>query len=330
SIPDRQMTYLTDGGEKLLAADLEEMEKKLSDNGMPAECVFELQYKLTASFGDNVCKAVSMQGAGTTADEYTYTRGVPPESADELAVTDMTADQLGAAIGDTIKIHIGSEEREFIITGLFQSMNNLGEGIRLHEDAEIPFSLLCGTCSYQVNFTDNPDDEETEKRIEKLEELYPEANSIHTSGEVVAETTGVADTLSLVRNLIAVIAAIIIVLVSVLMERSMIAKEQGEIAVLKAIGFRDASIISWHTKRFIITACISAVIAVALVLPVTSLVINPVFAMMGASEGVEYTMNIPEVFIAYPLALIAVMALSVMFTSIYTKKITASQTADIE
>ncbi|MBQ9079117.1 MAG: FtsX-like permease family protein, partial [Ruminococcus sp.] len=109
-----------------------------------------------------------------------------------------------------------------------------------------------------------------------------------------------------------------------------IAKEQGEIATLKAIGFKTSSIVAWHSMRFIIIGFISSIIAVILSTPVTKLSITPVFKMMGAAFGVEYEINPVEVFVIYPLILLFVTLFSSVLTSLYTRKIKASQAAAIE
>ena len=74
----------------------------------------------------------------------------------------------------------------------------------------------------------------------------------------------------------------------------------------------------------------SASVLAALCLPLTNLAIDPVFGIMGAVEGVEYTIDPLEVFVSYPLIILAATALSAFLTALYTKTVKASDTANIE
>ena len=62
--------------------------------------------------------------------------------------------------------------------------------------------------------------------------------------------TGAAGPINAMKYLLLMIALIIVALVSVLMERTFIAAEKNQIALLKAIGFNGGKIVFWHVFRF--------------------------------------------------------------------------------
>lgn len=324
-----QMGFMTADGRDRLEQKLEELEQTLAENGMPAECVNEIMIKPTLVHGDKVCKSQAMQGIGTTADQYVYFEGTPPQNETEIAVTKLIAEKLDARIGDTITIRQSTGDKEYLITALFQSMNNMGEGVRLHEQAELDFLQTAGFFAYQINFTDSPDKREIENRIEKIKELY-DTDKVYTAGEYVDTIVGVSDILDGVRALVLAIVLIIIILITVLMERSFITKERGEIAILKAIGFRNGKVVAWHTMRFGIVSILSTIISLLLLKPLLEIAITPIFRMMGADFGVKYEIVPLEVYVSYPLIVLAVTILSAFLTALYTRSITASETANIE
>ena len=153
---------------------------------------------------------------------------------------------------------------------------------------------------------------------------------VMTSSEMVETMTGVAGAIDAVKYLTLGLVIVIIALVTVLMERSFIAKEQGEIATLKAIGFNTPSIVKWHSLRFVIIGVVSSLVAILLSTPATNLAIDPVFKMMGAYFGVEYIFKPIEVFVIYPIILLAATIISSVLTSLYTKTIKPSQATTIE
>ena len=133
-----------------------------------------------------------------------------------------------------------------------------------------------------------------------------------------------------VKALVLMVVMIIIVLVTVLMERSFIAKESGEIAILKAMGIGNGTIVSHHVLRFAIVGIVSTVIALVLMVPAMVLSIGPIFNMMGASYGVEYEIVSMEVYLIYPLIVLTVTVVSAFLTALYTGTISASVSVGIE
>ena len=126
------------------------------------------------------------------------------------------------------------------------------------------------------------------------------------------------------------VALIIVILITVLMERSFIAKERGEIALLKAIGFSNKSIVMWHSLRFVIVSVISTIISLATLIPLTNFAVGPVFSMMGANYGMEYAIEPIQVFVIYPLIVMVTTLVSAILTALHTRTIKSSEVSGIE
>ncbi|MBR1863764.1 MAG: hypothetical protein IJ806_06735 [Ruminococcus sp.] len=78
------------------------------------------------------------------------------------------------------------------------------------------------------------------------------------------------------------------------------------------------------------TMNIIVLLSAALCLPMTSLCMDPIFGMLGISYGLEYDIRPLQVFLLLPLASMAETAAAAGLTSLYTLKIKASDTSDIE
>lgn len=323
------MSMLSADGRKITEDKLEEIETVLAENGIPAKCAIEVLFPLNLISGENSCKAQAYQGIGTTADMYRYFEGTPPQNANEIAITPLTAEKLGATIGDTVTIQHTSGDREYVITAFFQSMSNMGECVRLHENAETDFLQANGFLSFQIDFEDHPDEQEIRQRIERMKEIF-HTEKIRTASEYAENAVGVAGILDRVKLLVLFLVMIVIMLITVLTERSFITKERGEIALLKAVGFNNGAIISWHTHRFGIVGLIASAIALIFTKPLTRLSIDPVFQMMGANYGVTYRIIPLEVYVIFPLIVLAVTILSGFFTALCTRTIAAAEASSIE
>ena len=324
------MEAMTENGREKLEKHLDDIEETLVENDMPAKSYYETVFNLPVVYGENENNVCIYQGTGTTMDMYDYTAGTMPKNTNEIAITRLTANKLKVNIGDTVTIKTIDGDKEYIITAFFQSMNQQGNGIRLHSDEEINYIQANGSVGTQIMFTDNPDDKEIERRIDEIQKLFPDYENIKTCAEATADMLGVTETLAAVKSLVAVLTIVLAALITVLMERSFIAKEQGEIALMKAIGTRNGKIYAYHALRFLFVGVIAVIFAEIFAMPLTHLCIDPIFKMMGMELAVEYIVNPLELFFIFPAIVLVTTTLSAFLTSLYTRKIKSSDTAGIE
>lgn len=326
-IPNECM--LEDGQEKI-EEHLDDIEDKLAENGIPAKCYQEMMFTLPVVYGENESNIPIYQGTGTTMDMYEYTAGTAPQYTNEIAITRIAAEKLKANIGDTVTIKTIDGDKEYMITAFFQSMNQQGYGIRLHSDEEINYIQAQGYINTQIMFTDNPDSKEIQRRMDEIQSIFPDYENIQTSAEATADMIGVTETLDAVKSMVAILTIVLAALITVLMERSFIAKEQGEIALMKAIGIRNGKIYVYHTLRFLFVGIIAVIIGEIFAMPLTHLCIDPIFKMMGMELAVDYVMNPAEMYLILPLVILVTTTVSAFLTSLYTRKINPSETANIE
>ena len=231
--------------------------------------------------------------------------------------------------GDKVTMEVNGEKKEYLITATFSSFNQMGQVGRLHQDVPVSVNDASSAHAFQIDFDDNPSDEVIEERITKLKKIF-NSNKIYNRADFVDISTNSASAVGSAKNLVMIIALIIAAMVTVLMERSFISKETGEIALMKAIGFKNRSISAQHTCRFVILMIAATVIASALSYPFTKLICDRIFAIMGAMSGVEYAIKPLEIFVIYPLILGAIVVAAAFLTSLYTKTIHSDQMGNIE
>ena len=321
--------YNNPDGQKQRADYLSKMEKTLADNGIPAKCFAETLLKPAISKGENKTVTLAFIGSRTATDMYSYIEGTPPENENEVAITYIIADRLGAKIGDTVKIQLGSEDREFMVSALFQSMNNMGEGVRFHESLKLDFSDVLGYFSYMIKYTDSPSDSELQSRREIIEKLYPDYTARSASEYLDYSIGGIAGMLSDSKNFIVIMVMLINILVVVLMEKSFLTKERGEIALMKALGFRNRTLVLWQTVRVAILMAAAVITALLLNVPMSQLAVGGIFNMMGA-KYIIFDVNILETYIIYPLAVFAVTVLAVLVSALSIRGISSQEVNNVE
>ena len=146
---------------------------------------------------------------------------------------------------------------------------------------------------------------------------------------MVAKNIGVVPTMEAVQYLLLAITIIVIILMVLLMELSFVTNEKSQIALLKALGFRNIQIIKWHMYRFVIAIFITEILSAIFAIPITKLWCDQVFGMMGAND-INYYINPIHIFVLYPgIILISTIIISGL-AALVTNRISSSDTASIE
>ena len=306
-----------------------DIEQILADNDMPATVFTKATYNTAVSFGEKSASVRFMHCADTKVADYVYSEGTAPQYPNEVAIANTVAKELGAGIGDTIHIAMAGEEKDYIITALFDTMNNLGMTGYFYEDAELPLAAIQWVDDHQITFTDHPDAKTIEARKAKVKELF-DIKKVFTITEYVDKNIGVAETMFSVRNLTLAVSLVIILLMTVLLERSFISKERTEIALMKAVGFRNRSVVGVHVLRFVLIAGVSVAFAALVSAPATRLIMTPLYQALGSVKTILVTIDPVNNFVVLPVTVLAIVILSAALTALYTGSIKASDTADIE
>ena len=325
---EKLMSFMSDGGNERLDEYIADTEKDLKDLGMPGKVFVDAQFIFKITSGGEEYSISCQQGKHTTTDMYTYTKGTAPKNMYEIAITPIIAKKIKASIGDTITIDYGTGPVDATITAYYNSMNLLGEVVRIHEDAPTDLKNSTSWMMMQINFDDHPTGKTLKKYKEKLIE-YLDGKEVLLPNEFQMDCISVVPTMEVVQKLLLAITLIVVILVVVLMERSFISNEKSEIAILKAIGFKDRRIILYHVLRFLIVTLFAVILAGAVSIPLTYLTISPIFGMMGMTN-MTFTIDAVQIFVIYPLIILGATLLIAFITALYTKTIKSSDTASIE
>lgn len=304
-------------------------EKLLADNGMPGKCTMTLGAQLETSHKDKTAKLNFRITKGETTDILRADKGSPPQKADEIIVTENTLVNLGAEIGDRVTTVINDKEYEFIITGTFSTFVNPTNAASLYKDFDLGHLLASNVMGVQVHFDGSPDKEQIDQNIEKLKDLL-DTDKVYTTSEFINNFTGMSDTLNSIKKIMMILTIIVTAMIVILMEHSFIAKEKSEIALMKAVGVTDGSIVAQHTLRFVIASILACILSATVLMPISNVMMNWVGNMVGDISGLKCDIDPIEIFLICPGILINVTVIGSYLTALYTKTIKASDTASIE
>lgn len=307
-------------------------EKILEDNGYNVKDVsMEVGMNGTKiNFGDKSTKTIAFQGFGTDVSKYAYTEGMAPKYDNEIAITHVVAERLGAKIGDTVYVNINGEDKPFVITAFFQSMNNMGEGARFTEEVDLDYTMINYATGVQFNFEVEYSDKEKEELVEEISEILPKGCTIYSMKDSMSRMIGgISERLIPIKYAMLAVVILVNILIVMLMQKMFILREKGEMAMLKSIGFANKDIINWQTKRIAMVIFLGVIVGTLTGTPFSQITSGQVFKFMGASK-ITFDINVLEVYIIYPLAIFAASVLMCMLTMLSVRKITVNDMNEIE
>ncbi|MCM1133203.1 MAG: ABC transporter permease [Ruminococcus flavefaciens] len=302
-------------------------EKLLEENGMSGKCTMTIAAKSEAAHKDKKASILFGVIKGDTDDTLRIDEGIAPQKNDEVALTLSALRDLDAQIGDRITAVIDDKEYEFIITGRFSSFNS--SSAYLYKDFDLGELPADSTVGVQIHFDGNPDKETIDRNVEKIKELI-DSDKVYNTSDMISTFTGISGALNTIKQMMMILTAIVTALIVVLLERSFISKEKSEIALMKAVGIPNGSIIAQHTLRFVIVSVLACIISLAVLMPISNVMMNWICSMIGDVEGIKCDIDPVEIFAVCPAILLTVTIIGSFLTALYTRTIKASDTASIE
>lgn len=285
-----------------LDKELKRLEELFAEKGYPIDIHAELGKKATIYTNDpdvNLTVDV-MQGQDYSIKNYTYLTGSAPLLENEIAVSTKIAKVFGLAAGDSITIRMEEKIRTFLVTATYPSLSSSGSSVRVNETFLLPPGNESFVSIYGV-FKDASVDRD--KALAEMKESY-DSLSISTKTDLynryIGNTIQVIDSM---KNLIVGVVLGIIFMITCLIVRILISREIPEVALLKSIGFRRFQLQRWQIGRIALVLIFSILIGTTIAGPVSSMVLNAVFSMLGVPE-VQPVIDPLQVYLIYPLALL--------------------------
>lgn len=206
--------------------------------------------------------------------------GRAPKYDNEVALTDITADELGKDIGDKLTLKSDKAEKEYLVVGKYQTLSEFGRTMAISysgsEDLGCPvknMAVISEGMSDPEAFAESLNDEFREKMLAK--EYEP-------SG--ISETiSGIMDSvLDLVIAVIYGVSSVFALFVIYMICKKEILREKHDLGVFKAIGFSNASLRYQFALRFLTIAVTGSLIGTLL----ACLLTEKLYVLMFRAAGI--------------------------------------------
>ncbi|MCR4716148.1 MAG: ABC transporter permease [Lachnospiraceae bacterium] len=271
-------------------SDIEEMIKKHSD--IEGRCYKTHQY--ISINGENIMCVIKAY-----PDELSSTyKGREVKYDNEVVITEQVANLLDIGIGDTVELGLRKKTEEFVVSGIFQTMNDTGKAIsisnggatRLRVDPTDKYTVD-NNSMYGVVLSDATKSEEIAKEIR---DKYGDSIEVTVSDfeSVMDDLTDVFYLAANGSKLLIYILTFIFSLVTIMMVFSKtFIQERTDIGINRATGFSVGRIRRQFALRFMIIGLISAAFGVLLSRLYSGQMLESVFSMFGIPHmELEYTL----------------------------------------
>lgn len=298
-IPARELALT--GDREYIEDYLLDMEEKIGEAGYPVtvSTAAFLTTKIKYPDGSGEYSVHSVMDLNTEQLSIHSMQGTEPVHANEFAMSDIALKEFGGIIGDTYHLTIGDSTYDMILVGSYSNMNNMGKTLHISNLLTPDFKQMGAIMPATIMFQDDLNEEKFKEAQEVIEALYPEF-SVFDAGQYAENYMGTyVETFNGAGNIVIVIALAVVFLVALLMTKSFMTREMGEIALLKSIGVSNACIRRRHILRIVL--CLATALCLLLItcIPITNVVIAKVFLLFGASN-VTVAVNPLYIFIIYP------------------------------
>lgn len=306
---------------------LNRIQKELKEKNIEAELTavvfYFFQYGLEGEKAD--ANLMTLQTIGPENDFLTYDEGDAPRLVNEIAISKRMSEKYGWNIGDTIETNMHDGKHSFIITGLYADYMQVGESTRMNPKFDLSKEMMADYWNIAV---DIKTDLSQAEMAAKLKAELPAYEWSSAQDVIDHNVGGIQKSLESMKIPMTALLCAIIMLITLLMEKLFIAREKGEIAMLKSVGFSDRSIKFWQVVRMVSVAVCSMIAAIPLSLLSNQFVLKPIFAIMGAEVRIQV---VPwQVYGVYPLVLLLGIIAATMIAARSVKRINIQELNNLE
>jgi putative ABC transport system permease protein len=211
----------------------------------------------------------------------TCVKGRMPVHDNEIAITSIVLNNIGAQMGDTVSIDYNGITREFLVVGVTQQFNRLGKGAAI---TTAGMKKLVPSYQEQNLLIYLAEGQDTEKFVTKINNQYGDeklqCNSYFAFIEMMLDSF--EESIKIVVIGCLGIIAVIIVFILFLVIRVRILRERTRLGVSKALGFTANQLIGQ-----IIISEMPVIIGAAVVGAIAGyFATNPMLALMLAANGI--------------------------------------------
>ncbi|MDQ0164757.1 putative ABC transport system permease protein [Bacillus horti] len=242
-----------------------------------------------------------------------YLEGSAPRQENEIALSYLNGDEMGKEVGDPIYLVYDGEEREMVVSGIYQDVTNGGRTAK----ALLPFNEDA-VLWYEVSLDLKSVDTINDKMLEYSEAFYP-ARVTDIEGYLSNTLGNTIEQLRLVTILAIIIAISVTVLITSLFLKMLVAKDYSKIVIMKSLGFSSKDVRTQYVIRALLVLVLGIVCGTIFSNTIGQVLISAVMSFVGAAN-ISFVINPLQAYILCPLLLILTVTITTLLSVVSVNK----------
>lgn len=207
-----------------------------------------------------------------------YAKGRAPATESEIAISSLNANELGKKVGDSLTLLVQGKERRLTVSGIYSDVTNGGK------TAKAVFTDHSADIMWSVVSAEIGDKAVVSGKVAEYADRFSYAK-VSDIDEFINQTFGsTIRSVGLASNTAIIVALVIMVLVTLLFIRMLVAKDLYAIAVMKALGFTNSDIKAQYATRSLFVLVIGVGLGLLLANTLGEILAGAVVSSLGASS----------------------------------------------
>jgi putative ABC transport system permease protein len=224
---------------------------------------------------------------------------VAPKNENEIALSDANSNEMKKKTGDTLILLVNGKKKTMTVSGVYQDVTNGGKTAK----ARLPYNQD-RVLWYVLSLDLKDDGSKISDKIAEYSQTFAPAKVTDLQGYLYQTLGGTIHQLKLVTVLALVVALLVTILITTLFLKMLVAKDNGDIAILKSLGFSISSIQFKYVTMSLIVLGVGVLIGTVLSNTAGQLMISLIMAYFGASH-IVFVIDPLKSYVLCPLLLAA-------------------------
>jgi putative ABC transport system permease protein len=257
---------------------------------------------------DGTLETLNIESGDFSLFPLDYVKGTAPQQEHEIALSFLNANEMEKRIGDTVTLVIEGQEREMVVSGIYQDITNGGRTAKATLTYN-PQSVLWYTISLDLASEVN-----IEEKVSEYAQLFDQARVTDTASFVSQTVGNTVQQLKTVTVVTVVVGLAVSVLITSLFMMMLISKDNNQIAIMRSLGFSLRNIRTQYLTRALFLLAFGIVLGTLFSNTLGQQLVSAVLSLQGASR-IKFVIDPLQAYVIYPLLLMVTVAVTTFLST---------------
>ncbi|MGE4167971.1 MAG: FtsX-like permease family protein [Candidatus Babeliales bacterium] len=263
----------------------------------------------------DIVQNINIQTGDFSKFPLEYLEGSAPKHPYEIALSLLYSKELKKNVGDKLRLIIDNQEENIIISGIYQDITGGG----LTAKAHLPFNFDTALW-YVINVNLKPNTEFEKKIEEYIKIAHP--TRVSDLETYVSQTLGnTIKQLTLLTFFAIIIALFIVLVITYLFLKLILANEWSQIAIMRAIGFTLNDIRLQYITRVSLVLLMGVTLGILIANTLGQYLVDLLWSFLGASNIKFVTFPLLTYFFI-PLTVLSIVTITALTSMLSLRKAT--------